>query len=59
MSRRTRADEYRGVGVAKDSNVSTGTRLTAAKDMVGDKIDESKHDVSIFFRMSRRDEKGG
>ena len=29
--------------VAKDSNVSTGTRLSAAKDAVGDKIDETTH----------------
>ncbi|CEJ81112.1 Putative Glucose repressible protein Grg1 [[Torrubiella] hemipterigena] len=31
--------------VAKDSNASVGTRLNAAKDAVGDKIDESKHDA--------------
>jgi hypothetical protein len=32
--------------VAKDSNVSTGTRLSAAKDAVGDKIDETTHNNS-------------
>ncbi|KAI3541527.1 glucose-repressible protein [Colletotrichum abscissum] len=30
--------------VAKDDNVSIGNRASAAKDAVGDKIDESKHD---------------
>jgi len=29
--------------VAKDSNASLGTRATAAKDAVGDKVDEQKH----------------
>ncbi|VUC20842.1 unnamed protein product [Clonostachys rosea] len=29
--------------IAKDSNVNVGTRLTAAKDAVGDKVDESAH----------------
>jgi len=29
--------------VAKDSNVRVSTRLHAAKDAVGDKIDESRH----------------
>ncbi|KAL8785631.1 MAG: hypothetical protein Q9195_008551 [Heterodermia aff. obscurata] len=31
------------LGVAKDSNASIGTRATAAKDMVSDKIDEHQH----------------
>ncbi|KAF7552487.1 hypothetical protein G7046_g7402 [Stylonectria norvegica] len=30
--------------VAKDGNVSIGTRATAAKDALGDKVDETKHD---------------
>jgi len=29
--------------VAKDSNASVGTRLTAAKDAASDKMDESSH----------------
>ncbi|KAI1821862.1 glucose-repressible gene protein [Xylaria intraflava] len=32
--------------VAKDNNASLGTRASAAKDAVGDKIDEQKHDKS-------------
>ncbi|KAI1352123.1 glucose-repressible gene protein [Xylaria sp. FL0043] len=32
--------------VAKDSDASLGTRASAAKDAVGDKIDEQKHDTS-------------
>ncbi|KAI1438344.1 glucose-repressible gene protein [Xylaria sp. CBS 124048] len=32
--------------VAKDSDASIGTRASAAKDAVGDKIDEQKHDTS-------------
>ncbi|MCJ1226980.1 Glucose-repressible protein [Toensbergia leucococca] len=32
--------------VAKDSQASLSTRATAAKDMVGDKIDEQKHNTS-------------
>lgn len=31
--------------VAKDSNASLGTRAEAAKDAVGDKVDESKSAV--------------
>jgi len=31
--------------VAKDDNASVGTRASAAKDAVGDKADESKHDL--------------
>ncbi|TQS31476.1 hypothetical protein Golomagni_08240 [Golovinomyces magnicellulatus] len=31
--------------VAKDSNAGAGTRLNAAKDALGDKVDESKHDA--------------
>ncbi|KAF4434764.1 glucose repressible grg1 [Fusarium acutatum] len=30
--------------VAKDSNVPISTRATAAKDALGDKIDETTHD---------------
>ncbi|GKT49245.1 glucose-repressible gene protein [Colletotrichum spaethianum] len=30
--------------VAKDDNVSVGNRASAAKDAVGDKLNESKHD---------------
>lgn len=33
-------------GVAKDSHASIGTRATAAKDMMGDKLDENRHAVS-------------
>lgn len=29
--------------VAKDNNVNVGTRLSAAKDALGDKIDETTH----------------
>lgn len=32
-------------GVAKDSDASMGTRASAAKDAVGDKMNESKHDA--------------
>ncbi|TDZ22520.1 Glucose-repressible gene protein [Colletotrichum sidae] len=31
--------------VAKDSDASVGSRLTAAKDAVGDKVDEQSHDA--------------
>ncbi|ORY64796.1 glucose-repressible protein Grg1 [Pseudomassariella vexata] len=31
--------------VAKDSNASTGTRASAAKDAVGDKVEETTHSV--------------
>ncbi|KAL6819459.1 glucose-repressible protein Grg1 [Trichoderma sp. SZMC 28015] len=31
--------------VAKDSDASLGTRASAAKDAIGDKMDESKHDA--------------
>ncbi|KAH7362209.1 glucose-repressible gene protein [Plectosphaerella cucumerina] len=31
--------------VAKDNNASLGSRATAAKDAVGDKFDESKHNT--------------
>jgi hypothetical protein len=33
--------------VAKDSNVPISTRAEAATDMVGDKIDEQAHNVSL------------
>ncbi|KAK7750199.1 hypothetical protein SLS62_007828 [Diatrype stigma] len=32
--------------VAKDNNASLGTRASAAKDAVGDKVDEKKYDTS-------------
>ncbi|KFA67537.1 hypothetical protein S40285_04247 [Stachybotrys chlorohalonatus IBT 40285] len=31
--------------VAKDNNASLGTRASAAKDALGNKADESKHDA--------------
>jgi hypothetical protein len=31
--------------VAKDNDASLSTRATAAKDAVGDKLDEKKHEV--------------
>lgn len=36
--------------IAKDSNVGVGDRATAAKDALGNKVDETKHDVSSFPR---------
>ncbi|OAA51903.1 glucose repressible protein Grg1 [Metarhizium rileyi] len=30
--------------IAKDGNANVGTRLTAAKDAIGDKIDQNAHD---------------
>ena len=33
--------------VAKDSNASAGTRMEAAKDAAGNKVDETKHSVRI------------
>lgn len=35
--------------VAKDPNVDLSTRATAAKDAVGDKMDEHKHAVSLIL----------
>ncbi|KAI0122851.1 glucose-repressible gene protein-like protein [Xylariales sp. AK1849] len=32
--------------VAKDNNAPIGTRATAAKDALGDKVDEHKYDAS-------------
>ena len=32
--------------VAKDNNASLGSRATAAKDAVGDKFDEQKHNTN-------------
>ncbi|MCJ1281104.1 Glucose-repressible protein [Xylographa opegraphella] len=32
--------------VAKDGNNTLGTRATATKDMIGDKLDQSKHETS-------------
>lgn len=34
-------------GVAKDNNASLTDRATAAKDAMGDKVDETSHDVSL------------
>lgn len=34
--------------VAKDSNQGIGERATAAKDAVGNKMDETKHEVGIL-----------
>ncbi|KAM0204352.1 hypothetical protein ACHAPA_005655 [Fusarium lateritium] len=31
--------------VAKDSNANVGTRASAAKDAIGDKVNEEKHDT--------------
>ncbi|KAM0260719.1 hypothetical protein ACHAQJ_002635 [Trichoderma viride] len=31
--------------VAKDSDANVGTRASAAKDALGDKVDENKHDA--------------
>ena len=36
------------LGVAKDSDASLGTRASAAKDAVGDKVDEEKNSVCFF-----------
>lgn len=33
------------IDVAKDSNAGLDTRATAAKDAVGDKVNETKHTV--------------
>lgn len=33
--------------IAKDSNVGVGDRASAAKDAVGNKLDETKHDVRL------------
>jgi hypothetical protein len=33
--------------VAKDNDASLGSRATAAKDAVGDKMDETSHNVCI------------
>ena len=33
------------IDVAKSDDASLGTRATAAKDAVGDKLDEKKHEV--------------
>ena len=33
--------------VAKDSDASLGTRASAGKDAVSDKLSEEKHDVSV------------
>ncbi|KAI1395960.1 glucose-repressible gene protein [Hypoxylon fuscum] len=32
--------------VAKDNNANVGTRASAAKDALGDKVDEKKHSTS-------------
>lgn len=33
--------------IAKDSNLGIGDRATAAKDALGNKVDESQHDVIL------------
>ncbi|KAL8659804.1 MAG: hypothetical protein Q9226_000232 [Calogaya cf. arnoldii] len=38
------------VDVAEDSNQGLGTRATAAKDAVSNKMDEQKHEVGTFSR---------
>jgi len=42
--------DFKTQDVAKDGNASLNTRATAAKDMVGDKVDEKKHKVRSFAR---------
>jgi hypothetical protein len=37
--------------VAKDSDASVGTRASAAKDALGDKVDESKNSVRVWNTM--------
>jgi hypothetical protein len=39
--------------VAKDSDASISTRVTAAKDAVSDKIDQKSHDVRLPQSSSR------
>jgi len=39
--------------VAKDSNLSAGTRAQAAKDAVGDKMDQTKHDVKQEYHKQK------
>jgi len=39
--------------VAKDSDASLGTRASAAKDAVGDKMDESGHSVCTTLQTDR------
>ncbi|KAI4186576.1 MAG: hypothetical protein L6R41_003392 [Letrouitia leprolyta] len=41
--------------VAKDNDASLGTRASAAKDAASDKLDETKHDVSLLFFFVTRD----
>lgn len=45
------------IGVAKDSHVPIGTRARAAKDAMGDKMDESRHGVS-FLHLSSPEKRG-
>ncbi|KAL8832748.1 MAG: hypothetical protein Q9191_000085 [Dirinaria sp. TL-2023a] len=47
QGRGSEASKEANKNVAKDSDASLGTRAEAAKDAVGDKIDEQKHDVSL------------
>ncbi|KAL8951393.1 MAG: hypothetical protein Q9222_002643, partial [Ikaeria aurantiellina] len=35
--------------VAKDNDASIGTRASAAKDAIGDKAGETKHDVCVLY----------
>ncbi|KAG7005181.1 hypothetical protein G7Y79_00021g050480 [Physcia stellaris] len=39
----SQASKEANKSVAKDSHASIGTRATAAKDMLGDKMDEHRH----------------
>lgn len=40
-----RSTNLSALDVAKDNNASLGTRASAAKDALGDKVDEQKHEV--------------
>jgi len=38
---------------AKDSDLPAGTRLQAAKDAVGDKVDQTKHEVNKEYQKQK------
>jgi len=42
----SKASHESNKNVAKDSDASIGTRASAAKDSVGDKLDQKSHDAS-------------
>ena len=44
------------IGVAKDSDASFGTRASAAKDAVGDKVDQKSHEVYCSLHTFRFDD---